>query len=173
MHPDANYRNDPKSARRPIPRPRAVKGKVRHTGLTNSQSEKTEPLDMDGLTSSHNEADDVYVTTSDSLHTPLRVPSSDSQASPRVRGTRTPKTPRRSKKATAEAEQTRREAYAQELFEDLNNSVFQKKLPPTRLNWSKRLLTTAGRARWHRSRSGQELTEIELATKVLDSDGTL
>jgi len=38
------------------------------------------------------------------------------------------------------------------------------------MNWNKRLLTTAGRAKWHRSRDGVHTTEIELATKILDSD---
>jgi hypothetical protein len=82
------------------------------------------------------------------------------------------KTPRarRGKKAEAEAEQARREAYAQALFDDLNTSVFKGELPQTKLVWSKRLLTTAGRAKWHRSKTGVDSTEIELATKILDCD---
>ena len=60
--------------------------------------------------------------------------------------------PRVSKKALQAAEQARREVYAQELFGELNQSVFQGRLPQTTaLNWSNRLLTTAGRARWRRS----------------------
>jgi hypothetical protein len=61
------------------------------------------------------------------------------------------KTPRTSKKALALAEQGERATYAQSLFEDLNRSVFAGGLPvETTLIWSNRLLTTAGRARWHR-----------------------
>lgn len=56
-----------------------------------------------------------------------------------------------SKKAQAAAEQQRRVTYARGLFEELNRSVFEDKLPKdTKLIWSKRLLTTAGRAKWHR-----------------------
>jgi hypothetical protein len=55
------------------------------------------------------------------------------------------------KKLSAAAEQTRREEYASKLFEDLNRTVFFDGLPKnTKLVWSKRLLTTAGRANWHR-----------------------
>ena len=61
------------------------------------------------------------------------------------------KTPRTSKKALALAEQAERVAYAQSLFDELNRSVFGGGLPAeTSLIWSNRLLTTAGRARWHR-----------------------
>jgi hypothetical protein len=48
-------------------------------------------------------------------------------------------------------EQQRRHDYAQQLFDDLNASIFKGGLPNnTALNWNKRLLTTAGRAKWHR-----------------------
>jgi predicted SprT family Zn-dependent metalloprotease len=68
-------------------------------------------------------------------------------------------------------EQARREKYAAELFEELNSTIFNNNLPPeTKLNWNKRLLTTAGRAKWHRSRDGVQTTEIELAAKILDCD---
>jgi len=60
-------------------------------------------------------------------------------------------TARTSKKATEEAEQARRERYAQELFDELNKSVFGNGLPEnTKLNWNKRLLTTAGKAKYRR-----------------------
>ena len=61
------------------------------------------------------------------------------------------KTPRTSKKALALAEQAERATYAQSLFDELNRGVFAGGLPvETTLVWSNRLLTTAGRARWHR-----------------------
>lgn len=54
-------------------------------------------------------------------------------------------------KALVAAELERRVAYAHELFVELNHTVFKGGLPAdTQLIWSKRLLTTAGRARWHR-----------------------
>ena len=102
------------------------------------------------------------------------------------------KTPRTSKKALALAEQAERAAYAQSLFDELNRGVFAGGIPDeTTLIWSNRLLTTAGRARWHRSvrsfsaicysltvtdmlsrsKEGVNTTSIELATKILDSKG--
>lgn len=55
------------------------------------------------------------------------------------------------KKAQAAAELTKRKLYAEDLFEELNALVFDRKLPPsTQLKWSKRLTTTAGRAKWHK-----------------------
>jgi hypothetical protein len=55
------------------------------------------------------------------------------------------------KKARAEAELLRRQEYAQKLFDDLNKSVFKEGLPAsTKLVWNKRLLTTAGKAKYHR-----------------------
>ncbi|KAI0287401.1 SprT-like family-domain-containing protein, partial [Russula brevipes] len=77
-----------------------------------------------------------------------------------------------SKKALAQAEQAERAAYAQSLFDELNRGVFASGLPvETSLVWSNRLLTTAGRARWHRSKEGVHTTSIELATKILDTRG--
>lgn len=92
-----------------------------------------------------------------------------------VRKSRTKKattTPRVSKKAREQAEFERLQTYAQDLFVELNGSIFKGGLPnDTALIWNKRLQTTAGRARWHRSREGVETCSIELSTKVLDRDG--
>ncbi|KZT06217.1 uncharacterized protein LAESUDRAFT_653810 [Laetiporus sulphureus 93-53] len=88
-------------------------------------------------------------------------------ATPRKAG----KTPRRTQKAMRDAEQARREAFARALFEDLNRTIFGEKIPATtQLTWNKRLLTTAGRARWHKSNDNARKYEIELATKILDCD---
>ena len=96
-----------------------------------------------------------------------RLPSPE-PPSPMKKG----KASRMTKKAQRDLEQARREAYANQLFRELNASVFKGGLPEaTTLKWSVRLLTTAGRAKWRRSRDGTQTTEIELATKVLDSDG--
>lgn len=76
-----------------------------------------------------------------------------------------------SKKVRDAAEQFQREKYAAVLFAELNHTVFGDGLPKdTKLEWNKRLLTTAGRARWYRSRDGIQTTKIELATKILDRD---
>ncbi|KAK7694185.1 hypothetical protein QCA50_001365 [Cerrena zonata] len=75
-----------------------------------------------------------------------------------------------SKKAIKAAEQARREEYAQYEFHSLNREVFGERLPAdTKLIWSKRLLTTAGRASWS-FRNGVHNTTIQLSTKVLDDD---
>jgi hypothetical protein len=72
-------------------------------------------------------------------------------ATPKTPKSTPTKTPRTSKKALALAEQAERAAYAQSLFDELNRGVFAGGLPvETTLIWSNRLLTTAGRARWHR-----------------------
>lgn len=61
------------------------------------------------------------------------------------------KPPRMTKKAQQALEQSRRETYAQKLFDELNERVFKHGLPQdTSLKWSNRLLTTAGRARWRK-----------------------
>ncbi|KAG1757339.1 SprT-like family-domain-containing protein [Suillus lakei] len=89
-------------------------------------------------------------------------------------GSITPRTNKPSPRITTRdkaEEQARREKYAAQLFEELNSTIFNDGLPrETKLNWNKRLLTTAGRARWHRSRDGVQTTEIELAAKILDCD---
>ncbi|KAH9921399.1 SprT-like family-domain-containing protein [Fomitopsis serialis] len=69
------------------------------------------------------------------------------------------------------AEQQRRERYANTFFDEMNRLVFGHGLPSkTELKWSKRLLTTAGKANWHRSREGVDSTRIDLAVKILTSD---
>ena len=79
--------------------------------------------------------------------TPLNAKSKSTPG----RTTAKAKTPRTSKKALVQAEQEERAGYAQSLFDELNRTVFAGGLPvETTLVWSNRLLTTAGRARWHR-----------------------
>jgi hypothetical protein len=78
------------------------------------------------------------------------TPKTPLMTKPKPKSTPT-KTPRTSKKALALAEQGERAVYAESLFGELNRSVFAGGLPvETTLIWSNRLLTTAGRARWHR-----------------------
>jgi hypothetical protein len=82
------------------------------------------------------------------------TPSSQTRLTPRgFPSTTTPalqKVLRTTKKAQATLEQARREQYAADLFEELNRVVFKDGLPKeTKMNWNKRLLSTAGRAKWH------------------------
>ena len=59
------------------------------------------------------------------------------------------KAPRMTKRALLQLELQRRREYAQSFFNEINETIFGNKLPPgTKLEWSKRLLTTAGRAHW-------------------------
>ncbi|CAE6515918.1 unnamed protein product [Rhizoctonia solani] len=66
------------------------------------------------------------------------------------------------------------QAEAIALFEELNDSVFNGKLPKDcPIEWSKKLNTTAGRAHWKRIRDAngnvtRHDTRIELSTKVVD-----
>jgi hypothetical protein len=111
------------------------------TALTDSDSERKTRVDDDDrpCPSPH----PVHVAVSSTPKTPLMI---------KTKPKSTPaKTPRTSKKALALAEQGERAAYAQTLFAELNRNVFAGGLPvETTLLWSNRLLTTAGRARWHR-----------------------
>jgi hypothetical protein len=82
---------------------------------------------------------------------PIQPTTSDTQpTTPAV-----PPTPRSSgkisKRAQAAAERKELEEYAQQFFDDLNKTVFEEGLPrDTKLAWNVRLLTTAGRALWHK-----------------------
>lgn len=68
---------------------------------------------------------------------------------PKKAGSR--KVPRLTKKALEAAEQQRREQYAQAFFSEMNRTVFDGGLPgDTNLVWNKRLVSTAGRAKWSR-----------------------
>lgn len=106
------------------------------------------------------------------------------------RGNPGPSTPRsNTAKAKLIERRQRLHTYAEELFSELNKTVFKGGLPTnTKLNWNKRLLKTAGRAKFHRlvgslcntvtkkliffsSRHGVQTVEIELAEKILDCEG--
>jgi hypothetical protein len=114
------------------------------TTLTDSDSEKKNTVagDVDDDRPALRELPaHVAVSILATPRTPLRAKPKSTPA----------KTPRTSKKALVLAEQAERAAYAQSLFDELNRGVFAGGLPvETTLIWSNRLLTTAGRARWHR-----------------------
>jgi hypothetical protein len=62
---------------------------------------------------------------------------------------------------------------ADNLVQELNENVFLGRLPEIPLEWSSRLLTTAGRAHRRRLQPGETLPQvrIELAEKILDDEG--
>jgi len=111
------------------------------TTLTDSDSEKKTTVDHDDRPAASALPAHVAVSILSTPKTPLKAKPKSTPA----------KTPRTSKKAQALAEQAERASYAQSLFDELNRGVFAGGLPvETTLIWSNRLLTTAGRARWHR-----------------------
>ena len=173
------HRNEPKSAQRPLRRPQTPRiaspdsrnsaekdahGLVKAfstlsslTALTDSDSEKTRVAGIDDG-EDYRPAQTVVTPLVSRVRRPLvnspealtPTPKMPLDAQPKSAATKT-KTPRTSKKALALAEQAERAAYAQSLFDELNRAVFSGGLPvETTLVWSNRLLTTAGRARWHR-----------------------
>jgi len=168
-----SHRNEPKSARKPLRRPQtprtaspddppAVADKDTHalvkafstlsslTTLTDSDSEKTRVVNEVNDSPSAIRSSRIPENTLLLLDATPKIPTAITRA--KTKST-TPgqKTPRTSKKALELAQQAERAAYAQTLFDELNRTVFAGGLPvETALIWSNRLLTTAGRARWHR-----------------------
>ena len=123
------HSDEPKSAKTPLRV--GTKDKARSTpNKSGSRSEMTSNGEKPPSLSAAN------------LLFPLRIEPSPA-SSPKARSN--------SKKTQQTVEQQRRHDYAQQLFDDLNASIFKGGLPSnTALNWNKRLLTTAGRAKWHR-----------------------
>lgn len=125
--------DEPKSAKKPLRV--GTKDKTGSTPTPNKSSNNSEMINKNRKPSS---SSGVQVAL-----TPLRIESLPASSPKALRSP--------SKKAQQTVEQQRRHDYAQQLFEDLNASVFKGGLPhSTTLNWNKRLLTTAGRAKWHR-----------------------
>ncbi|KAF9456798.1 SprT-like family-domain-containing protein [Collybia nuda] len=149
--------NEPKIARKPI----------RHK----SPRLKNITINTPFLVGSPTPNEETRVTPDDTPSRSRLAEGVPTTPKPNVSPRKARQPPCSSKKAKAAAEQAEREAYAQKLFTELNYVVFKNALPKeTKLNWNKRLLTTAGRAKWHRSRDGTQITEIELAEKILDCE---
>jgi hypothetical protein len=132
--------DEPKSARKPIRLPKHPDaGTSRSKAPLEQPTPRTERLPDSESSASESEDD---VPSAPGFRTPPR-----SRASPTKQ-----KVPRLTKAARALAEQRSREDYAQDFFLELNRDVFGGGLPiETKLIWNKRLLTTAGRAKWHKS----------------------
>ncbi|KZT67662.1 hypothetical protein DAEQUDRAFT_385518 [Daedalea quercina L-15889] len=115
----------------------------------------------------------IHSTDSEKSDTDVESEASVRSAKPAARPKKTTatKAPRLSKKALEAAEQQRRERYAKTFFDEMNRTVFGHGLPDnTTLYWNKRLVSTAGKAKWQRNREGVQTSEIELAVKILTSD---
>jgi len=86
--------------------------------------------------------------------TPVAGPSKlkSTPISRRTGGKGSSSTPRsKSEKAKLLEKQNRLQSYAEKLFSDLNKTVFKGRMPKTtKVHWNKRLLKTAGRAKYHR-----------------------
>jgi hypothetical protein len=119
------------------------------TTLPDSDSEKKKMRD-DGDDDDDEQPPGTPLAAARAVPPPTTPLNAKSKSTP-GRTTAKTKTPRTSKKVLMQAEQEERAAYAQSLFDELNRTVFAGGLPvETTLVWSNRLLTTAGRARWHR-----------------------
>ncbi|TEB39127.1 hypothetical protein FA13DRAFT_1725086 [Coprinellus micaceus] len=154
--------DEPKSARKPIPKQKSkakvfttvsVEGTKARVTFSSSSNELFEP-----------DAPDV---DTDTEPTPNPPAPRAKNPSPKKKLARTPRVTNKKRK---QDQQEELRSYAQTLFAEINRTVFQQQLPEdTKLNWNKRLLTTAGRAKWHRSKEGVQTAEIELAEKILTS----
>ncbi|KZV95611.1 hypothetical protein EXIGLDRAFT_610323 [Exidia glandulosa HHB12029] len=80
------------------------------------------------------------------------------------------KTPRKKK---VDPELERRMTMANSLFAELNRTVFGDRITGVEIKWNPRFLTTAGRAKWKKSREGVHSSILELSPKVIDSDERL
>ncbi|KAG6889455.1 hypothetical protein C0992_005077, partial [Termitomyces sp. T32_za158] len=145
MKSNNTLRCEPRSARKPLQLPNFLQSPVSRKQPPDliCDGEQSTTLDRDinnpNGTSYSTKAPKARLTPAKPMST-ANTPGSGSKNVSRL-----------TKKAQAAVEQERRVTYAQSLFEELNRSVFEDKLPKeTKLNWSKRLLTTAGRAKWHR-----------------------
>ncbi|KAJ3789722.1 SprT-like family-domain-containing protein [Lentinula aff. detonsa] len=79
--------------------------------------------------------------------------------------------PRTGKKAEAAAKLERLKTYALNRFADLNEKVFDNKIPDTtKIEWNCRFTSTAGKASYRRDREGVTHSKIELAIKILDEE---
>ncbi|KAH9850672.1 SprT-like family-domain-containing protein [Lenzites betulinus] len=103
---------------------------------------------------------------------PARIESNARPAVPSPAPSKPGKAPRMTAKKRREAELERLRTYAADFFRELNETVFGGGIPEnTPLVWSKRLLTTAGKAQWYRDPVSKEhVTSIQLAEKILDNE---
>ncbi|KAJ6573992.1 SprT-like family-domain-containing protein, partial [Mycena vulgaris] len=147
-----------------------------------SSKEKSQPLyeDESDDTSSSGSSEEPWAIDSNSSQPVYDVPNKYEKywtpANGKASSSKSPSKPK-PKILTLEDETRDREAhrveYAQQVYSYLNKVVFKNRLPSLAkigIIWNNKLLTTAGRAQFHRDRQGNEFAEIHLATKVIDTD---
>lgn len=146
--------NEPRSARKPIRLPRAQKSPSDDSNLASPAHKPPRRPAQSSAKSVTLISDPSPVPTPSSSSTSLPVPSQTPTRASTTRPQVTPmqggKSTRVSQKALAAAKRAQLERYARELFDELNEAVFESKLPETKLVWNVRLQTTAGRAHWHK-----------------------
>ncbi|KAF8213713.1 SprT-like family-domain-containing protein [Mycena galopus ATCC 62051] len=151
---------------------------------------KLQPLyDDDSETSDTSSSTDSTAATAPICDVPNKyakywTPPAATAGTPTARQVATPSRASGSKlpKKLSEAALLKREAqerathlaqYAEQVYSYLNRKIFKNQLPSLgnmEIKWNSRLLTTAGRAHFHRDKEGHEFTEIHLATKVVDCE---
>lgn len=150
-------RNEPPSARKPIRRrlPPFSRGNTSSPFTPLRQSQTPEDSNGQDASSGDELDEDAFEPAKPKSRATLVFESNARPARPSPGPSkRTPgasKTPRVTKKQQQQAERERLQAYAAAFFRELNEGVFGGGIPEaTELVWSKRLLTTAGRAHWKR-----------------------
>lgn len=150
-------RNEPRSARKPIRRrpPPSSRGNTSIAFTPLRQLQTTDDKNGQDASSEDELDEDVFEPVKPKSRATLVLESNARPARPSPGPSkRTPgagKAPRMTKKQQQEAERERLRAYAAAFFKELNEGVFGSGIPKaTELVWSKRLLTTAGRAHWKR-----------------------
>ncbi|KAJ6519297.1 SprT-like family-domain-containing protein [Mycena sanguinolenta] len=110
---------------------------------------------------------------------PPNTPTSRKVATPsKASGSKSPKKLSQAalRKLDAQKDMADRVEYAQQVYSWLNKKVFKDQLPSLdtiEIKWNNRLVSTAGKAQFHRDRNGNEYAEIHLATKIVDSPGRI
>ncbi|RPD58434.1 hypothetical protein L227DRAFT_505373 [Lentinus tigrinus ALCF2SS1-6] len=158
--------DEPRSAQKPIRR--STLANIFGTpGPSTPRRPPPKPLNADSPESDSEDESRIEVTFIKPKPVVARARSTTSSPAPHKTG----KAPRLTKKALLQLELERRRNYAQAFFNEMNQTVFGGEIPAeTKLEWSKRLLTTAGRAHWKRTKEGVHVTSILLAEKILDCD---
>ncbi|KAF7367369.1 HMG box-containing protein C19G7.04 [Mycena sanguinolenta] len=110
---------------------------------------------------------------------PTNTPTSRKVATPsKASGSKSPQKLSQAalRKLDAQKDMADRVEYAQQVYSWLNRKIFKDQLPSLdtiEIKWNNRLVSTAGKARFHRDRHGNEYVEIHLATKIVDSPGRI
>ncbi|KAJ7226047.1 SprT-like family-domain-containing protein, partial [Mycena pura] len=175
----------------PVPVVRPGQSSTKSKSLTEAKAKKRQPLyedDSDEETSTSDsdtsDASTLISETSEVNAAFLRDPTNKYAKywtpGPRRNSSAASKSPSKKKLSAADVAKQRfidhLTRHAEQVYSYLNKKVFKDGLPSleeVELKWTNILLTTAGKAYYHRDRSGQEFAVIYLARKVLDTEEKL